>query len=155
MDFTLQCTKRKDGDNFQYVCELHTLSAKAVAEFGECTLASIIFEKEEDTLEFLAKKYGIDPEKTLILDYVQRHEDCDVDKKVRNIAGLFLCNLIRKFGTGTKYIYLFALHPKLIKLYKGFGFRSIDESDPRNMLANIEEIESSCGNVELIMIEDK
>jgi len=155
MDVAINCTKKVTGDDWQITCKLLPFSQRAKTEFGACVLATIILEKETETLLFLEKKYGIDPKHTIILDYIQRHDDCDREKKVRDMTGLLLCGLLRKLDLTTKSVYLFALHPKLIKHYNQFGFTSIDQDDPRNMLAGIDQLTRACTarNISLVDLE--
>lgn len=148
MDFDFIIKIKKDEDdpeNWRYTIKLYASSIKAREEFGDCILATLILDKDEDTLNFLHKKYDtITSSNTVILEYIQRHDDCDKDKKIKNILNLMLCNIIDKLNINIDYVYLFAIHPKLISLYTKYGFKSIDEEDPRNMLAKLTTLADVC-----------
>jgi hypothetical protein len=154
MDFILNCKMVPDGNNWQYICKLLPSSTKAKEEYGNCIVATMILEKDVDTLKFLGTQfkswYNINAENTIVFDFIQRHDDCDKDKQIRNLLALLLCGVLDDLkitrGIDCEYIYLFALHPKLIKLYSKYGFKSINDDDSRNMIASIKDISIACVN---------
>ena len=100
-----------------------------------------------ETLNVIGEKYGKSSNEMIVLDLIQRHNKCDKDRKVLNITGLLLCNLLDKLGIHAKYIYLFAVRQELVSHYRKFGFRSVDVNDPRNMIASVDDLAKSCGDV--------
>lgn len=128
-DFEIDC--KIATDESEYICDLYAKSSLAQKEFGKKSLATINFEKDEDTLNLLHKKYGINPSKTIILNIVQKHAN------IGNIANMLICSLIQKFNPKIKYIYLYALNDKLVKFYTKLGFETIEGYSMIGKISNL------------------
>lgn len=133
IDFEIDCKI----DETEYDCNLYAKSNKAIDEFGKNPLANIKFEQDDFTLDYLKRKYDIDPSKTIILTYIQKEKN----EKLRNIGSMLICSLIRKFNPKIKFIYLYALNDKLVKYYEKLGFKLIENN---NMIGKITELSKNC-----------
>lgn len=133
IDFEIDC---KISD-IEYDCNLYAKSTKAIDEFGKKPLANIKFEQDDFTLDYLKRKYDIDPSRTIILTYIQKEKN----EKLRNIGSMLICSLIKKFNPKIEYIYLYALNDKLIKFYEKLGFKHIENN---NMIGKISELSKNC-----------
>jgi len=111
---------------------------------GTCALAEIRFELDREVIGDLN---GLIPDDgtSAILEVVMRDNVCDRDKNVKNVALLLICNVVEKLHKqGIRVIFLFALHDKLISLYRDIGFQSVPNMNPANMIASTATILSVC-----------
>lgn len=147
-DFILDCERRGEDDNWDFTCTVQTNSVRAKEKFGDCELGKIILMYDDYTLKFLHDKYSIDEKRTIVLDLLFRNKDCDKENELRGIVGFnMLCSLLNeKIFKDFDYIFLIAISPGLIKFYKKFGFVSLSEKNPEQMIALVMDIKESCSS---------
>lgn len=149
-DFDMRCKSYNDGNEWDLSCEYKARSKRAINEFGTNSLAFISLDHDPVVIDALSKEYGV-PKSTAILSFVSRAKEKDPENKLVGIGMVMMCSLLKHMYKRLKitHIYLVATttpdkEQSLIKLYKKFGYVSVDENAPKNMIGNIKNIAKGC-----------
>ena len=150
-DFYMDCKYYDDQKGeWDFSCMYKARSGRAKQEFGNKDLGYIAINRDPLIIDLLVQKYGI-PQSTAILSFVTRYRDADRGNKLKGIGMAMLCSLLKylRYFHNVTHVFLVATTrpsrlESLINLYRRYGFRSVDQSDPKNMIASVNDIRKGC-----------